>query len=118
MIVTKPWGFYEDYYRDGEVVFKRIEINPGHAISYQVHKDRSEFWFIKAGRGQFKFSPDASPKENFSVAVVEEGRSIEINAGIAHQISNIGEVPLIIYEMQFGKCEETDITRIDDPYKR
>jgi len=117
-IVIKPWGSYEDHYRRDDVVFKVLEISPGQAISYQTHKDRSEFWFIQSGKGLFKFSPDLSPMTNYSVAEVEAGRSIEINAGMAHQITNIGDSPLIIYEMQFGKCDEKDITRLDDPYKR
>ncbi len=42
--VDKPWGYYIDYYRDGAVVFKKIVIFPGQAISYQVHQQRSEVW--------------------------------------------------------------------------
>ena len=118
MIINKPWGCYEDYFRDDAVVFKRIEINPGHAISYQTHASRGEFWFIQSGKGIFKFSPGLSPLTNFSVAEVEAGRTIEIPQDMAHQISCIGENPLIIFEMQFGKCSEDDITRLEDPYKR
>ena len=116
--ITKPWGSYEDFYRDYQVVMKRIIIAQGQSISYQVHSKRSEFWYIAAGKGQFKFGPESAPLENYSVSTVIKGQTVEIAAGMAHQIKNIGNDSLIIFEMQYGECSEEDITRLDDPYKR
>jgi len=118
MIVEKPWGHYEDIYRVGDVVFKRLIIKPGQSISYQTHSKRGEFWFVASGRGQLKFSFDVSPKEVYSVITLEPGQTMDIQKSMAHQATCLGDISLVIYEMQYGECEESDITRIDDPYKR
>ena len=48
-VVKKPWGSYEDYYRDDLCVFKKIIVSPGQALSYQYHDNRHEVWFVAKG---------------------------------------------------------------------
>ena len=117
--VEKPWGSYTDFHRGNEIVFKSLEINPGHCISYQRHHERGEFWFIHSGRPVLKVSTMPDPLVNFSQSYLEAGDTVEIPAGVWHQISvpEDGETA-IIWEMQYGNCYEGDIERIDDPYNR
>lgn len=118
-IIEKPWGYYEDYFRGENVVFKKIVIKPGHKISYQIHQNREELWFIQSGTGLLKFSLDANPMVNYTVKEMVPGENIQIPIGVAHQLICHGEEDLVVFEMQFGsECSEKDIERIEDPYKR
>ena len=108
--VIKPWGSYTDIFRSEEVVFKVITVSPGESISYQTHSNRSEFWYMTQGTGTFRY--------NDVEYTVESGFSVEVSVGVPHQITNVGEVDLVIYEMQFGQCSETDIERLEDKYDR
>ena len=109
--VEKPWGFYEDIFRSDEVVFKRIVINPGEEISYQRHSERNEFWYVVEGTGRFRWN-------NVDKWKVRPGFTVEIRKNDAHQIINTGDADLVIYEMQYGKCKEDDIIRMEDKYER
>ena len=109
--VKKPWGEYTDYKRNDDVVFKKITINPGEEISYQLHHKRTEFWYVIEGTGIMRWN-------NLNNWKVRAGFTIEIRKNDAHQIINTGDVDLVIYEMQFGQCSEDDIVRLEDKYDR
>lgn len=109
--VEKPWGYYEDIFRTPEVVFKKIVVNPGEAISLQRHYKRTEFWHIVQGTGKFRLG-----KMNY--IIVNPGDSRYILPNFVHGVENIGEEELIIYEMQAGVCDENDIVRMEDKYGR
>ena len=109
--VEKPWGHYTDFFRSDRVVFKRIVINPGEEISYQQHHKRGEFWYLTQGTGLFRYNNITSWK-------AKPGFLIEIKVNDSHQMTNTGEEDMIIYEMQYGKCLEDDIVRIEDKYGR
>ena len=50
---------------------------------------------------------------------LHKNESTFIPQGVVHCIENIGENYLEIIEVQMGKVlKETDIIRLDDPYKR
>lgn len=123
MKVEKPWGYYEDYYRDDVCVFKRIVVKPGQALSYQVHEHRNEVWFIAAGEATVKISPfdDESALDNYTMSKLSHGEYILVQRGTCHQILNNGDNDLHIFEMQFSPdniCSEDDIRRLDDPHNR
>lgn len=108
--VKKPWGYYTDIYRSNDVVFKEIVVFPKEAISLQRHLLRSEFWYVTQGSG---FLENGNEK-----CVVKEGSSINIPAQNIHRITNNGDEPLIIKELQYGNCDEHDIIRLEDKYGR
>ena len=115
--VEKPWGYYEDYFRNDKVVFKKIVVNPGENISYQIHNNRDEFWYIASGSGAFVIEDqtnDIIKAEDYPYGMT----SYYIKHGWKHGIKNTGKDPLIIYEMQFGKPDEEDIFRLQDKYGR
>ena len=109
--VKKPWGEYIDYVRNDHVVFKKITINPGEEISYQLHHRRREFWYVTEGTGLFRWN-------NIDKWKVRPGFTILIRENDAHQIINTGDSNIVIFEMQFGKCSEDDIKRLEDKYDR
>jgi len=109
--VNKPWGSYQDIFRSKEVVFKVITVDPGEEISYQTHEKRGEFWYIHSGVGRMILNG-----EDFRVS---PGCDIIIDPEMDHQIvNNSDDTPIVIYEMQYGECDENDIVRLSDKYNR
>ena len=111
----KPWGYYDDHYREDDVVFKTIVVNPGEALSLQKHKNRAEFWFVRSGIGIFE---DGINQYDLDIYRVKQGSTCHIPVGRWHRIENNGKVPLVIVEMQCGICDEDDIERAEDRYGR
>tara|TARA_R110000744_G_scaffold165353_1_gene282489 strand:+ start:475 stop:819 length:345 start_codon:yes stop_codon:yes gene_type:complete len=109
-ITLKPWGFYVDLLRQGDVVLKKILVCPKEQLSYQYHRNRKEFWFISSGEGIFTL--------NGTSKRVHAGESLIISQHDKHMVENDGDEDLIFFEMQCGKCEEDDIVRITDKYNR
>jgi mannose-1-phosphate guanylyltransferase/mannose-6-phosphate isomerase len=90
---------------------KRIKINPGKKLSYQLHHYRSEHWIVV--RGLAKVTVDDEIK------FIRPGESIYMKAGQKHRLENPGKLPLEIIEVQMGEyLEEDDIVRFDDEYGR
>ena len=114
--VDKPWGCYVDYFRSDNVVFKKLILLANQKLSYQYHENRSEFWYVASGTGLLTV--------NGKQKVVEAGDHVLIEKEQKHSIECIANlltgfnVSLVIYEMQFGECDEDDIVRLEDKYGR
>ncbi|MDB5810239.1 MAG: mannose-phosphate guanylyltransferase/mannose-6-phosphate isomerase [Betaproteobacteria bacterium] len=109
--VTRPWGTYTLLEQGPGFKLKRIVVNPGAALSLQMHRRRSEHWVVIAGT--------ATVVNGDREFVVELNQSTYIPAGNRHRLSNRGQEPLAIIEVQTGDyVEEDDIVRFDDVYGR
>ncbi len=109
--VTRPWGSYTVLEQGPGFKLKRIVVNPGAALSLQMHHRRSEHWVVIAGTAQV-----VNGERKFSVQANE---STFIPAGNRHRLVNPGREPLVIIEVQTGDyVEEDDIVRFDDVYGR
>ncbi len=109
--VTRPWGSYTLLEQGPGFKLKRIVVNPGAALSLQMHHHRSEHWVVIAGIAQV-----VNGEREFSV---RSNESTFIPAGNRHRLSNVGREPLVIIEVQTGDyVEEDDIVRFDDVYGR
>ncbi len=107
----RPWGGFLVLEEQTTHKVKRIWVNPGHRLSYQTHRLRSEHWVII--EGEAKVTLDG--KEFF----LKTGDSIDIPVGTAHRIENIGERTLYFIEVQRGEdFSEDDVIRIEDDYGR
>lgn len=107
----RPWGRWTVLEEGEGYKIKRIEVLPGHRLSLQVHRSRSEHWIIV--RGVALVTRD---QESFTIG--EQGSTF-IPKGVAHRLANPGEVPLLIIEVQTGDyLGEDDIVRLDDDYGR
>lgn len=103
----RPWGQYRvlDEVKNSYKI-KKLELNRGKSISYQLHHHRSEHWVIVKGRAQVTI--EGTP------LIAGRGESIFVKAGLKHKIENIGEDILEIIEVQMGDyLEEDDIIRFD-----
>ncbi|HAC64713.1 MAG TPA: mannose-6-phosphate isomerase, partial [Cyanothece sp. UBA12306] len=45
----RPWGSFTTLEEGPGYKIKRIEVNPGHRLSLQMHHHRSEHWIVVAG---------------------------------------------------------------------
>lgn len=108
---SKPWGTYFVIHDEKSYKLKRIEIRPGHRISYQFHNRRSESWTIVKGSGIINL--DGIEKN------VKYGDTITISKKVKHRIHNNTNSNLIFIEVQTGSYfGEDDIVRVEDDYKR
>jgi len=118
--VHKPWGWYEDLYREKQVVLKTICINPGQAFSLQYHRKRREIWVVDKGPILTllgKITEETGDYE-YKSFVHETGAVLILPKMALHQAENTNDFPVFITELQTGECDEEDIVRLEDRYGR
>ncbi len=107
----RPWGHYDVLSDDDGFKTKTITVRPGKRLSYQRHARRSEHWFVVRGSGTVLL--DGSDLE------VRAGSAVDVPAGVAHRITNTGQIDLVFVEVQLGEYfGEDDIERLEDDYGR
>ncbi len=108
---ARPWGrFFILDERETHKV-KRIEVLPGSRLSYQMHRQRAEHWFIVCGRAKVTL--------NGKEYHLRGGEHIDIPQGAAHRIANPGKDLLVFIEVQQGEYfGEDDIVRLEDDFGR
>ena len=107
---ARPWGAFQNLFEAEGFLVKLIEVAPGHRLSLQRHFKREEFWIIVSGDGVFRLGDDER--------AVAQGDMLRVGLEQLHRVSNVGSEPLIILELQRGRCEESDIERVEDDYRR
>lgn len=109
--VRRPWGSYTVLEESTNYKLKRIVVKPGASLSLQLHTYRSEHWVVVSGL--------ACAVNNDREIVLNAGESTFIAAGHKHRLTNIGEVDLVLIEVQTGTyLGEDDIVRLEDMYGR
>jgi mannose-6-phosphate isomerase len=106
----RPWGHYIVLADEPGHKVKRIVVYPGQRLSLQRHRHRSEHWYIVEGTAITNGSEDAP---------VSAGGSADIPRLSWHRISNSGDGPVVLIEVQTGDyLGEDDIERAEDDYGR
>jgi mannose-1-phosphate guanylyltransferase/mannose-6-phosphate isomerase len=109
--VYRPWGSYEGIDHGERYQVKRIMVNPGAALSLQMHHHRAEHWIVVKGTAKVTRGED--------IFLVSENQSTYIPIGTQHRLENPGSIPLEMIEVQSGSyLGEDDIVRFDDKYGR
>tara|TARA_B100000212_G_scaffold338909_1_gene316313 strand:+ start:447 stop:1886 length:1440 start_codon:yes stop_codon:yes gene_type:complete len=109
--VFRPWGYYESIADDQGWQVKLINVKPGEQLSLQLHHHRSEHWVVVDGTAKVEI-------ENKEF-ILNENQSSYIPIGSKHRLSNPGQIPLKLIEIQSGSyLGEDDIQRFDDNYGR
>lgn len=109
--VNRPWGSYTVLEEAEGYKVKRIKVHPGARLSLQKHRHRSEHWVVIRGT--------AVAEVDGVEHVLSGNQSIDIPMGGTHRLSNPGQTPLEIIEVQSGPyLGEDDIIRFDDVYGR
>lgn len=109
--VHRPWGTYDSIERGERFQVKRIVVEPGAALSLQLHHHRAEHWIVVRGAARV-----TRGEESF---LLTENQSTYIPPGTRHRLENPGRLPLELIEVQSGGyLGEDDIVRFDDVYGR
>jgi len=94
-VTYRQWGSYELLVDQPNYRVKKIMIQIGKTIYAHKHLYRSEHWSVVAGTGLVEL---AGEQRSCGVNDVTD-----VNPGVIHQVSNIGNVPLIIIEVSVGE---------------
>jgi len=109
--IYRPWGYYDSVDAGSRFQVKRIVVNPGAAISLQLHHHRAEHWVVVRGTARVTRGEE--------VFLLSENESTFIPLGTRHRLENPGKMPLEIIEVQSGAyVGEDDIVRFEDAYGR
>ncbi len=109
--VYRPWGSYESLVNAERFQVKRIIVNPGAALSLQMHHHRAEHWIVVHGTAEVTCED--------KVFMLGEDESTYIPLGHRHRLANPGKIPLELIEVQSGTyLGEDDIVRFEDQYGR
>lgn len=107
----RPWGEFVILDDGPAAKVKRITVEPGQRLSYQLHHKRSEHWIVVDGT--------AIVTLDGTDHTVPAGMTIEIPVGTAHRVRNDDAAPLVFIEVQTGSYfGEDDIVRLEDDYGR
>ena len=107
----RPWGSFTNIEKGLSWQVKRLEIKPKASISLQMHHKRSEHWIVVDGTAKVEIDGNKS--------LLEKNESTYIPLGSKHRLSNPGDIPLILIEVQSGfYLGEDDIIRFEDIYGR
>lgn len=109
--VYRPWGYYESIDAGDGFQVKHITVNPGAALSLQMHHHRAEHWVVVKGTARVTCGEE--------VRLLAENESTFIPLGQKHRLENPGSIPVHLIEVQSGSyLGEDDIVRFDDIYRR
>lgn len=109
--VNRPWGTYTVLKEGPAFKVKRIVVNPGAALSLQMHHHRSEHWVVVSGVAEV-----INGDQHFTL---QANQSTYVPAGVTHRLTNSWTEPLEIIEVATGSyLGEDDIVRLDDRYQR
>lgn len=107
----RPWGSYTVLEEGPFYKIKRITVQKGKRLSYQMHYHRSEHWIVVSGTANVVIDD----KDN----LLTSGQSIYVPIGSKHRLENPGKMLLEVIEVQIGNYkDEDDIVRFDDDFER
>jgi mannose-6-phosphate isomerase len=107
----RPWGAFTILEEGQGYKIKRIEVNPNHRLSLQMHHHRSEHWIVISGIAKVTRGDEE--------IMLSTNQSTYVPRFTAHRLENPGKVPLVLIEVQNGEyLGEDDIVRFDDDYAR
>lgn len=107
----RPWGSFTTLEEGIGYKIKRIEVNPGHRLSLQMHHHRSEHWIVVSGTAKVTCGEHEE--------IIFANQSTYVPQCTSHRLENPGVIPLILIEVQNGEyLGEDDIIRFQDDYAR
>ncbi|MEM8808687.1 MAG: phosphomannose isomerase type II C-terminal cupin domain [Cyanobacteria bacterium P01_D01_bin.44] len=108
---SRPWGSFTVLEEGNGYKIKRIEVNPGHRLSLQMHHHRSEHWIVVSGTAKVTCGDQE--------ILLCTNQSTYVPACTSHRLENSGVIPLVLIEVQNGEyLGEDDIIRFQDDYAR
>ena len=109
--IYRPWGNYSSISEGKNWQVKKIIVKEGESLSLQLHNHRSEHWVVVSGKALIEIEGEKK--------LLNKNESAYIPLGSKHRLSNPGNSPLILIEVQSGDYfGEDDIIRFQDKYGR
>jgi len=112
--IERPWGYYRVLHTpNARVKVKELTVNPGHRLSMQRHRHRSEHWFVAEGIARvLTVNMVTTDVEDMGQYIAHQ--ALHISAQQWHQLCNDStSQPLKVIEIQYGDAtEEEDIERL------
>lgn len=107
------WGFFDVLnLENDQTKVKELIVKPGGCLSYQKHRHRAEYWFVKEGYGKYiqNYSKDIDHSVD-KIVPLKKHNLYHIQPGEWHQLINDSRTDnLVIVEIQYGtECIEDDI---------
>ncbi len=107
----RPWGSFTTLEEGMGYKIKRIEVNPGHRLSLQMHHHRSEHWIVVSGTAKVTCGGQEM--------ILGSNQSTYVPQCTTHRLENPGVINLVLIEVQNGQyLGEDDIIRFSDDYAR
>ncbi len=107
----RPWGSFTTLEEGSGYKIKRIEVNPGHRLSLQMHHHRSEHWIVVSGTAKVTCGDQEM--------ILGSNQSTYVPQCTSHRLENPGVIKLVLIEVQNGQyLGEDDIIRYSDDYAR
>ena len=107
----RPWGSFTTLEEGKGYKIKRIEVNPGHRLSLQMHHHRSEHWIVVSGTAKVVCGDEEK--------ILSSNQSTYVPQCTNHRLENPGVIKLVLIEVQNGQyLGEDDIVRFQDDYSR
>ncbi len=107
----RPWGSFTTLEEGKGYKIKRIEVNPGHRLSLQMHHHRSEHWIVVSGTAKVTCGDEEK--------ILSSNQSTYVPQCTPHRLENPGVIKLVLIEVQNGQyLGEDDIIRFQDDYSR
>jgi len=109
--VHRPWGSFTVLEDAPDAKVKRLVVKPGHVLSLQLHRRRSEHWTVVIGTAKVRIG-----EEEFLLHCNE---SAYIPMNTIHRLENPTDKDIALIEVQCGEYfGEDDIVRLEDRYGR
>ena len=106
----RVWGEFFNLFEDDQVKVKELIIEPKKGMSLQKHHKRSEIWLVSQGKCLVNYSKVAPDK--IEEITLDKHKSLHVELGDWHQITNPFNETCKIIEIQYGKeTIEEDIER-------
>ena len=90
--IYRPWGHYTSVVESSRWQVKQISVKPSASLSLQMHQHRAEHWVVVRGT--------AVVERDGEELLQGEKQSTYIPMGCKHHLSNPGEIPVELIEMQ------------------
>jgi len=107
---SRPWGRFDQIATNEPSTVKIITVHPGHRLSLQRHRLRSELWTVIDG----PVDVDVSGQ----IMTLAAGERVWIPVLAMHRMGNSSPHPVRVLEVAFGHFDESDIERFEDDYAR
>ena len=91
----RPWGYYEQLVEEKNFRVRKVVLLPGKTIYEHKHEERKENWTVVEGSARITLDGKCG------TCGVQE--NVDIAPGILHQISNIGDKPVVFIETAVGE---------------